>query len=325
MPSLLLSEFGLLIVGLVLILGAAELLLSISKELASRFRLSPLIVSLIIVALGTNLPELVVAIASIQQQEIGLTLGNLIGSSIVNITLVFASAAFFQSLKLGTTKTQKSGLILLICVTLFAIIQFFGVPAKISAWLLLAATLVAVTYQLLLGINGRKAEDQVFMKLVAKLRKKKKSQSLLRQIVYAILATAGLWLGGSLTVASVSVISDILKVSTTFIGLTITSIATTLPELLTVIKASARKENKVVIGTVIGSNIFNITLIPAIIFGFAGFALVPLVEIILLLAVTLIFVAMLFYFRGKVVTKLASLGLFSLFFVFIAVTLYLQP
>ncbi|PIY80550.1 MAG: hypothetical protein COY80_02185 [Candidatus Pacebacteria bacterium CG_4_10_14_0_8_um_filter_42_14] len=325
MPNVLFSEFGLMGIGLVLILVAAELLLSLSKQLAARFRLSPLIVSLIIVAFGTNLPELVVSIASIQQGEAGLALGNLIGSSVVNITLVFAVASLFNSVKLGNTKTQKNGLILLSCVVIFVTTQFLGVPAKITAWLLLGSTLVAVTYQLLLGINGRKAEDRVFMQLVAKLRKRKKVQPLLKQIIYAVLAAAGLWMGGSLTVASVTRISDIIGVSTTFIGLTITSLATTLPELLTVLTASAHKENKVVIGTIIGSNIFNLTLFPAIIFGFAGSVLISWVEIGLLLAVTCVFVSMLFYFRGKVVNKFASLGLLSLFFVFIATTLYLQP
>ena len=325
MLKLLLIDFGLLALGLILLLIAADLLLNLSKQLATRFRVSPLIVSLIIVAFGTNLPELVVSITAIQQGEPGLAMGNLIGSSIINITLVFAVAALLKPVKLGTTKTQKNGLIVFGCVVTFALTQFLGIPPQFAAWILLASTLIAVTYQLLLGINGRKAEDRVFMKLAASLKRKKKVFSIWRQLAYAILSIAGLWLGGSLTVATVSRIADTLQVSATFIGLTIAAIATSLPELLTVLAASAHKENKVVIGTIIGSNIFNITLFPAIIFGFAGFVLIPKVEIALLLLVTTAFVAMLFYFRGRVISKLAGMGLLGLFFLFIATTLYLKP
>jgi len=324
MLKLLLVDFGILIIGLFLILVAAELLLNLSKQIAARFRVSPLIVSLLIVAFGTNLPELVVSISSIRQGVPELSLGNLIGSSVVNITLVFAAATLFKSVKLGTTKTQKNAAVLFGCVLVFAFTQFFNVSPMISSWILLGTTLVAISYQLLLGINGRKAEDKIYMKIVEKLRRKEKSPAIWRQFSFAALSIAGLWMGGSLTVASVSRIADTLEVSTTFIGLTITAIATTLPELLTVLTASAHKENKIVIGTIIGSNIFNITLFPAIIFGFAGAVFVPKAEIALLLFVTALFVATIFYFRGKVVSKIAGLGLLGLFFFFISTTLYLS-
>lgn len=313
--------------GLVVMLISAKIFLDISKEFSARWRFSPLFVSLIIVALGTNLPELTVTIAALRHADPGLAMGNIVGSSIANITIILGAATLFGKVRIGTTKTQINAFILLVVTFIFSILALSSVATFYKVILLLSALFLTFGYEYILAVNGRNHEDKKFLKLIDKLNKKKKK---LPAIVYAIMfigSVAGLGIGGNLTVGSVENLAKLLGLSTTILGLTLTAVATSLPELLTSIIASKKKDNKVVLGTLIGSNIFNLTLFPAIILSYTNDLrikkFVSIKEIFFLIFSALVFYIIVKKFSGKVITKEISVLLIAIYAVFSVFIFYL--
>lgn len=312
--------------GLVVMLISAQIFLNLTQEFSAKWKFSPLFISLVIVALGTNLPELTVTLAALRNSDPGLALGNAVGSSIANITIVLGVATFFGKVRIGTTKTQKNTFLLLVATFLFSILTLSSV-ATIYKIILLAITLIiSLTYEYILAVRGRLHEDKKLLILIEKLSQKKRK---LPKIIYLILflgSLAGLGIGGNVTVNAVTQLSKILHLSTTVLGLTLTAIATSLPEMLMSLTASSKKDNKVVLGTLIGSNIFNLTLFPAIILSstidLKIKKFISIKEVFFLMLVTVAFYMIIKKYSGEVISKKVSVFLISLFALFTIFTFY---
>ncbi|NCN06622.1 MAG: sodium:calcium antiporter [Candidatus Pacebacteria bacterium] len=310
------------IFGLVCLLFAAELFVRVSARLARIWNISPLITSLVIVALGTNVPEFAVSLGAIVREDAGLALGNLIGSSITNVTLIFGASILFGRVKPGTVKTQKNAWILLVITGLFCGMSLLHLAHSIQAMVLLASVCAVVSYQFLLGIRGRQNEDKTTLS-----RDNFKKMSPNRVMLYLgllIIAMLLVWFGGNQVVVAITLLSDELQISTTFLGLTLAGLATTLPELITALTASFQRQNKVVIGTILGSNIFNLTLFPAIVFATVGTWYITPALALLLFGVTLLFFLVLLAFRGRFVLPVLGIVFLLAYFSFLSATTYLQ-
>jgi len=308
-------------------LVSAKIFLDLVTELSAKWKFSPLFISLVIVALGTNLPELTVTIAALGHGDPGLAMGNVVGSSIANITIILGAATLFGNVRIGTTKTPKNAFLLLLITVLFSVLTLSSVSTIYKVILLSAAVFVSFVYEYILALNGRLHEDKKLLKLIAKLSNKKPK---FPKIVYIILflgSIAGLSVGGNITVNSVTDLSHLLNLSTTVLGLTLTAIATSLPELLMSIIASNKKDSKVVLGTLIGSNIFNLTFFPAIIFistmGIQIKKFISIKEIFFLLLSTLVFYLLVKKRNGETVSKDISVLLITIFAVYSVFIFYL--
>jgi len=313
--------------GLVVMLVSAKIFLDLVTELSAKWKFSPLFISLVIVALCTNLPELTVTIAALGHGDPGLAMGNVVGSSIANITIILGAATLFGNVRIGTTKTPKNAFLLLLITVLFSVLTLSSVSTIYKVILLSAAVFVSFVYEYILALNGRLHEDKKLLKLIAKLSNKKPK---FPKIVYIILflgSIAGLSVGGNITVNSVTDLSHLLNLSTTVLGLTLTAIATSLPELLMSIIASNKKDSKVVLGTLIGSNIFNLTFFPAIIFistmGIQIKKFISIKEIFFLLLSTLVFYLLVKKRNGETVSKDISVLLITIFAVYSVFIFYL--
>lgn len=312
-----LLSFG---VGLLVMLASAQIFLNVTQELSVKWKFSPLFISLVIVALGTNLPELTVTLVSLGNNDPGLAMGNVVGSSIANLSIILGITTFFGKVRIGTTKTPKNATILVVVTLLFSILILSSVRIQYQIVILIITVSTSILYQFVLARFGRMHEDKMLLEFIAKLSKKKKR---LPKIVYLILFIGGLLgiaIGGHVTVKSVEDLSVILGLSTTFLGLTLTAIATSLPELITALVASSKNENKVILGTLIGSNIFNLTLFPAIIL-FSSMQIkikkfVTLQELLFLLLITAIFYSIIIKKQGTVIDKKISILLMLLFPIF---------
>ena len=313
-------------VGLIVMLLSAQVFLNITQELSVKWNFSPLFISLVIVALGTNLPELTVTLASLNNSDPGLAMGNIVGSSIANVTLILGISIFFGNIRVGTTKTPKNAVILLLLTSLFSVLMLSSVHVPYQVILLLLAVVFAITYEYLLALNGRLHEDKKLLKLIAKINQKRKYKPKLVYLVLFLGSLIGLAVGGQVTVTAVEDLSLVFNLSTTVLGLTLTAIATSLPELLLSVIATNKKENKVVLGTLIGSNIFNLSLFPAIIlFSTIGFKIkkfITIKEVFFLLLVTVLFYTILKKYQGKVIAKKLGLLLILLFPLFTFFILY---
>jgi len=133
-----------------------------------------------------------------------------------------------------------------------------------------------------------------------------------------------IWFSGNQVVDVVTTISRELHITTTLLGLTLTGVATSLPELLTAVTASLKRENKIVIGTVLGSNIFNLTLFPAIVFGTIGTWFITYSQFFSLLVSTGIFAWMLLRFRGKPIPKVYGIYLLFVYAIFLISSIFFQ-
>lgn len=288
--------------GIGLLLVSTNSLVSSSKLLAVKWRVSPLIVGTLVVALITSLPELTVSLVAAFRQDTQLALGNIVGSNIVNILLVFPVGILAGKLRVGTTKTQRSSWFLLAVTILFAfLIRTHLSPFLIGTILLILAALYIMA-EYIWASNGRKEEDSRVIRHYRSIHSKWSPANLL-------LPTTGILMGGLMVVSSIENIAAATGLSTGFLGLTLAAVATSLPELLTSIFSQEQHLAKETLGNIIGSNFYNLLLIGGLVFLTSRPTSPPTAELLWLIGTTGLFIATIHVFQGKVIPKLIGLAL----------------
>ena len=255
--------FVLSLLGLVF---SANFLVSSAKKLSALFKLSPLIIGATVVALGTSMPEFSVAVSSIIQKVPSLSMGDIIGSSIVNVCIILGISILFFPIRVGTEKTQRNNLITLLLTASF--IGIFFIPLDVRKFLalgLLSFYVVFLIMEFVWGKEGRKHEDK---KAIEKMEKIKGSP--IQYVIKIFLSLLGLILSGKFLVSSAVGISTLLGLESEIIGLTIIAIGTSLPELSTSIISGVNDEDKLLVGDIQGSNIFNLSVLGTLILIFAN-------------------------------------------------------
>ncbi|NCN87492.1 MAG: sodium:calcium antiporter [Candidatus Pacebacteria bacterium] len=306
--------------GVALLLISSRLLIEVSKQLAEKWKLSPLFVSLVLVSLGTNLPELTVLISSLLNGDAGLAMGNIIGSNISNITLIFGAGIVLHSPRIGTVKTQKNNLLMVLLTTIFVLLEFSPIHRIIKGITLLVFLVGFILYEYSLAKYGQLHEDKnLFEKIEDRKDKIFQQQGSTLISVLAILGSIfGLGIGSDLIVGSVEHLSVLLNISTSLIGITLVATTTSLPEMITIIIAGAKKEDKIVVGTLIGSNIYNLAMFVPII-QFSGFeTFLHTSELMYLLFSSLFFAYIIISSKGKTVPRMygaISIAIFILFLI----------
>lgn len=309
------------IIGIAILLASAQLFLQLMQALSAKIKFSPLFISMVVVGLGTNLPELVVTISALSRSDVGLAMGNLVGSSIVNLSLIFGLAVLAGSVRIGNNKTQKNAIMLFIISCLFVGLQQSIFPNHWQAVVLLLAMAVALTYDFVLAKKGSQHEDKSMLKVIETVQEKKRQYTFWQSVLFFLISLAGLVTGGWLTVSAVETLAVLWGISTTIIGLTLTALATSTPELITILLAEHDHEDKVVVGTLVGSNLFNLTLFPAIVLGFTSIKqLLPTLDLSLLIGIMILFTMILFGYKGKHIPRWLGLILVIYFVVFALLT-----
>ena len=298
-------------IGIAVLIFSSHTLVRSAEKISRVFRLSPLIVGTTIVALGTSLPELAVSTIALARQDPGLAMGNLIGSNITNIFLVLPVGILIGKLRIGTTKTQRNALLLFGVTTIFILLLVLSFPAIFSGLFLIALAVSFTIEEYELGVFGRTHEDS------AKFKSHKIENFSLGKILSVILATAGVILGGVLVVNSVEKISILTGYSTTILGLSLTAVATSLPELLTTIFSQEENQEKITIGNIIGSNIYNLLFIGGIVTLFSKATTLVTKDWLWLILATACFVGFLRFYSGKYVPRWVGASFLLLFFIYL--------
>ena len=231
--------------GVCLLLVSTNSLISAARFLAFSWRISPLVVGTLIVGLITNLPELTVSLTATLQGDTQLAIGNVIGSNIVNVLLALPAGILAGKLRVGTTKTQKSIRLLLVITILFVILVISGLPPLTIGITLLVLTAGYICLELFWAIIGRNEEDK---KTIKNFPKYHHPSSLAAKIIASV---TGITLGGIIVVQSVENLAVITGLSTGFLGLTLASTATSLPEIFTSIFSQENHQAKVTLGNII--------------------------------------------------------------------------
>ena len=244
----------LIIGGLVLLYFGADWLVKGAVTISLKFGLSPLIVGLTVVALGTSLPEALVSIQATLDNQGGIALGNVIGSNILNIALILGLSSLLQPLKVDSHLVKADVPILVgASFLLIVLLEDFHI-SRMEGALLLLGIVFYVTGNIMTVKRTSPAEDQIEGMEVPK----DPSKNLLRDIGFLILGLIALALGSNFLVEGSVDLARIWGLSEALIGLTIVSIGTGTPELATALMAAYRKTADIAIGNAVGSNIFNI-------------------------------------------------------------------
>ena len=242
-----------LVGGLIMLFIGAEGLIRGSSNLAIKIGITPLVVGLTVVAFGTSTPELVVSLKAALLGNSSISLGNVVGSNIANIALILGVAAIIKPLDVHANVIMREIPIMILITVLFLFLLIDGELGFIDGLIFVIGLVIYLIVNVLLARKEKNPEvDSEF---------KEGLKSKLGIPVSIVLMVAGLGLlilGANLFVQSAVAIAKMFNVSDAIIGLTIVAIGTSLPELITSIVASYKKEADIAIGNVVGSNIFNI-------------------------------------------------------------------
>ena len=240
--------------GLFLLLISGDFLVKGAIQLSNRLGVSALLVSLTVVAFGTSAPELIVAIKATLSGSPGLAMGNVVGSNIANILLVLGLPTLIMGLKNNITDTKRSFGFMIAASVLFIM---FGMSGSFS-WVYGVVLLSLLAFFLFdtFRQNSEKALNNEILEFQQRI-----SHSWWTIIFFLTLGVIGLPLGADLLVTNASALAKGYGVSDAVVGLTLVAIGTSLPELATTFVAFVRKKAEVVLGNLIGSNIFNLLAI----------------------------------------------------------------
>jgi cation:H+ antiporter len=247
----------LFIAGLVILIVGADLLVRGASRLAAAFGVSPLVIGLTIVAIGTASPEIAVSLQAAVNGQGDLTLGNVLGSNIFNILFILGITALLAPIVIAEQLIRKDAPIML-GVSLLALgLAFDGNLGFVDGMVLLSCMVVYVVFALRQSrLESTKVQNEYAEEFAAK--EPRTTKNMLMNLFF-ILAGLGLLVWGSRWLVDSAVfIAKALGVSELVIGLTIVAVGTSLPEVATSIIAALKKESDIAVGNAVGSNIFNL-------------------------------------------------------------------
>ena len=238
--------------GILLLYYGAEFLIKGGVKIAYRFKISPLVVGLTLVAFGTSAPELVVSIDSALKGLGNISIGNVVGSNICNIALILGLCSMITPLNVNKQLFRLDVPLMIISAVVLSIFCIAGNGVNRWQGAVFFAGIIAYTVYSIrfAGKNDSSSEDVP-----------ENSGSLLLAVLLVAGGLAALICGSKLFVNSAVYIARLLKISDAVIGLTVVAVGTSLPELATSVVAAIRGEKDIAIGNVVGSNIFNILAI----------------------------------------------------------------
>ncbi|MBQ2970350.1 MAG: calcium/sodium antiporter [Bacteroidaceae bacterium] len=249
-----------IVAGLVLILVGSDWLVEGASGVARKYGISEFVIGMTIVGIGTSMPELVSSLISAIQGHGDMALGNVTGSNICNILLILGVTALISPIKYTKSNIRKdipfailaSLFLMLMLYNGFGLFGEMGTPgiSRSDALYLLVIFGVFMIDSFKSAKNGNdEEEDNV------------KPMPMVKALVFIVLGLAGLVFGGQVFVDHTVSIAEKFHVSEAFISITLMAVGTSLPELATCIVAAMKGQNQLALGNVIGSNIFNISLI----------------------------------------------------------------
>lgn len=257
-------QIFLLAVGFTMLIKGADFFVDGSSGIASRLGIPQLVVGLTIVAMGTSAPEAAVSISAALKGNAGITIGNVVGSNILNILIILGLTAFLtKKIVPVASSTIKYEMPFMIVVTL--ILLWMGYAGnkitRLEGTGLWVVFLLYLFYLLKMAKKGayKNSEDDEGEILGRGGDKKEKSMAML--FLFTVVGLVLIVIGSSITVDAATAIARIIGLSERFIGLTIVALGTSLPELFTSVSAARKGNADIAIGNIVGSNIFNILFV----------------------------------------------------------------
>ena len=257
--------------GIILLVFSADKFVDGAAATSKRFGLPPLLIGMLVIGFGSSMPEMVISAISSSQGNPGLALGNAFGSNITNIALILGITAVISPITVGSTVLSRELPYLAGLTALLAgLLYYDGYLSKTDGFILIIAFCCLVVWSIYAGLKTKKDKlaSVVEQELSTPL-------SLKVAISYTVFGLIFLVIGSRFLVWGGVEIAQFFGISDLIIGLTIVAIGTSLPELASCISAVRKNEHDLALGNVIGSNMFNTTIVVGITGMIAPTALEP--------------------------------------------------
>ena len=248
-----------LIIGFVMLVKGADWFVEGAGKVAERFGIPQLVIGLTIVAIGTSLPEAAVSTSAALKGSAEITIGNVVGSNIINILLILGITSVISPLAVQkSTIKYELPMVVAATVLLAALGLTDGTIGRIDGLILLVGMVVYLLYLLQMAKKGQAAAggeetDQDGGK-----------DSMFKLLLLILIGGAMIVFGSDITVDAATALAKIFGMSERLIGLTIVAFGTSLPELVTSAKAAVKGKADIAVGNIVGSNLFNILFVVGI-------------------------------------------------------------
>lgn len=246
-------QLALLALGFMLLVKGADWFVDGAASIAVKLGVPQLVIGLTIVAMGTSAPEAAVSLTAAFHGNADITIGNVVGSNILNILIILGLAAVICPMKVARLTAFVDIPVTIVITLLLLLLGYDGTVSRLDAGILLLFFIAYLSYLFVMTkkglIVGESEEEGA------------KIQSVPKALLFTVVGLALIIVGSSFAVDAASAIATMLGLSERFIGLTIVALGTSLPELFTSVAAAIKKNPDMAIGNIVGSNIFNILFI----------------------------------------------------------------
>ena len=247
------KQLAILIVGFALLVKGADLFVDGASGIAKKFGISELIIGLTIVAMGTSAPEAAVSIAAAAKGSAGISIGNVIGSNIMNIFIILGVVAAIVPLKIERSTVRYEMPFTILVTAVFVLMGRDGLITRLDGAILWAGLLLYIAY--LLRQAKQKPAEAPQAETTAE------APSIWKLIALTIAGLVVILVSSDYAVDAAVALAKIFNISDRVIGLTIVALGTFLPELVTSVTAALRGNADLAVGNVVGSCIFNLLFV----------------------------------------------------------------
>lgn len=248
-------QLFILVAGFALLIKGADFFVDGASKIAGKFKIPQIVIGLTIVAFGTSAPEAAISINSAIHNNAGISIGNVLGSNIMNVLLILGITALIRNMKIKTTTFKyETPFVILITVVLLLLGLTGNNLTKIDGIILLVFMVLFCVYLFFLSKKGENDAASEVPEL-------KSTDTLPKLIILTVLGLAAIVIGSDLTVKSATEIATFFGVDSRIIGLTVVAFGTSLPELITSVTAARKGNADIAVGNILGSNIFNILFV----------------------------------------------------------------
>jgi len=303
-----------LLIGFALLVFSGRILIRSSVSIARRFKLSPFLIGLTIVAMGTSAPELLVSLTGAIKGHADVAVYNVIGSNISNILLVLAVTALILPIPVRSKTFWPNWSVMFIfslLVFLFLLDLTFSWNEGLLIFILLMGYVIYSIYRSGSGEHQDEEEDHKDMKIVPAL-------------ILVAVSSGGLALGASLLVDNAVILARDFGMSERIISISLIAVGTSVPELTTSAIAAFRKHTDISIGNIIGSNIFNLGFVLGITSMVKPLEVNPLIlsfDIYWLFGIALILMGMLLIPPKLILSRWKGLVMLSIYLIYLYIVL----
>ena len=242
-------QVALLALGFVMLVKGADWFVDGASGIAVKFHIPQIIIGLTIVAMGTSAPEAAVSITAALGGSADITVGNIVGSNILNILIILGLASVIIPIAVGKSTIKLDAPFMIAISAVFLLLGWDGTVSRIDGLIMVALFATYIGYMIYEAIHSNDEGEEI------------KQLSIGKALGFTVIGLGLIVLGSNVAVDAATELARIFGMSERFIGLTIVALGTSLPELFTSVVAARKGNADIAIGNIVGSNIFNILFV----------------------------------------------------------------